>query len=58
MPVLTARLAQIRTLPAAPGDTVTLLGRDGDLEIPVQDWANLKGTHAYDIVCSIARAYR
>ena len=35
------------------GDTVTLLGRDGDLEIPVQDWANLKGTHAYDIICSI-----
>lgn len=43
------------------GDPVTLLGRDGDLEIPVQDWANLKGTHAYDIICSIgtrvARVY-
>lgn len=38
---------------ATVGDTVTLLGRDGDLEIPVQDWANLKGTHAYDIICSI-----
>lgn len=38
---------------ARVGDTVTLLGRDGDLEIPVQDWANLKGTHAYDIICSI-----
>ncbi len=35
------------------GDTVTLLGRDGNHEIPVQDWANLKGTHAYDIICSI-----
>ena len=35
------------------GDTVTLLGRDGEAEIQVQDWANLKGTHAYDIICSI-----
>ena len=46
---------------AQVGDTVTLLGRDGDQEIPVQDWANLKGTHAYDIICSIGsrvqRAY-
>ncbi len=38
---------------AQVGDTVTLLGRDGGQEIPVQDWANLKGTHAYDIICSI-----
>lgn len=38
---------------AQVGDRVTLLGRDGDREIPVQDWANLKGTHAYDIICSI-----
>ncbi len=47
---------------ARVGDVVTLLGRDGDAEIPVQDWANLKGTHAYDIICSIgsrvAREYR
>ncbi|MEG2414582.1 MAG: alanine racemase [Kiritimatiellia bacterium] len=35
------------------GDTVTLLGREGDVEIQVQDWANLKGTHAYDVICSI-----
>ncbi len=38
---------------AQVGDTVTLLGRDGDREIQVQDWAHLKGTHAYDIICSI-----
>ncbi len=38
---------------ALVGDTVTLLGRDGACEIHVQDWANLKGTHAYDIICSI-----
>lgn len=38
---------------AEVGDTVTLLGRDGDSEIRVQDWASIKGTHAYDIICSI-----
>ncbi len=38
---------------AQVGETVTLLGCDGDAEIPVQAWANLKGTHAYDIICSI-----
>lgn len=38
---------------AAVGDAVTLIGRDGEAEITVQDWANLKGTHAYDIICSI-----
>ena len=59
MDYLTVNLDDIPS--AVPGDTVTLLGRDGDLEIPVQDWANLKGTHAYDIICSIgsrvARVY-
>ena len=47
---------------AQVGDVVTLLGKDGEAEIPVQDWANLKGTHAYDIICSIGtrvqRRYR
>ena len=38
---------------AQVGDKVTLLGRDGNCEIRVQDWANIKGTHAYDIICSI-----
>ncbi len=38
---------------AQVGDTVTLLGRDGDRVIHVKDWAALKGTHAYDIICSI-----
>lgn len=46
---------------AQVGDVVTLLGRDGAEEVQVQDWANLKGTHAYDIICSIgnrvARVY-
>jgi alanine racemase len=38
---------------ATVGDAVTLLGQDGETEVRVQDWANIKGTHAYDIICSI-----
>lgn len=51
MDYLTVDLSDIPE--AQVGDTVTLLGRDGDAEIPVQEWATLKGTHAYDIICSI-----
>lgn len=38
---------------AAPGDTVTLLGTEGETTLHVQDWAAIKGTHAYDIICGI-----
>lgn len=38
---------------ARPGDVVTLFGRDGDEEIPVMDWASVKKTHPYDIICSV-----
>ncbi len=38
---------------ASVGDQVILLGKDGEAEIRVQDWASIKGTHAYDIICSI-----
>ncbi|MBN2048867.1 MAG: alanine racemase, partial [Spirochaetales bacterium] len=37
---------------ASRGDEVVCLGRDGDEEITVDAWAQLKGTHAYDIICS------
>ena len=36
-----------------PGDEVILLGRYGRDKIEPDDWAALKGTHAYDILCSI-----
>lgn len=39
---------------AMPGDVVTLFGRDGNEEISVSDWAQIKGTHPYDIICSIS----
>lgn len=39
---------------AKPGDIVTLFGRDGDCEISPNDWALLKRTHPYDIICSVS----
>ncbi|MEI8242344.1 MAG: alanine racemase [bacterium] len=38
---------------AAVGDEVVCLGGEGPQAISVEDWANLKGTHSYDIICSI-----
>lgn len=36
-----------------PGDEVVCFGRCGDDTITPDDWAALKGTHAYDIICSL-----
>ena len=35
------------------GDEVICLGRCGDDAITPDDWAAIKGTHAYDIICSL-----
>ncbi|MCA1602587.1 MAG: hypothetical protein LC776_13385 [Acidobacteria bacterium] len=35
------------------GDTATLLGRDGDLEIPAEDLARIAGTLSYEVTCGI-----
>ena len=43
---------------AAPGDEVVCLGRQGDAAIPIDTWASLKGTHAYEILCSIGSRVR
>ena len=37
----------------ACGDEVICLGRSGDDAITPDDWAEIKGTHAYDIICSL-----
>lgn len=37
----------------APGDEVICLGRSGNDSITPDDWAAIKGTHAYDIICSL-----
>ena len=36
-----------------PGDEVVCFGRCGRDSITPDDWAALKGTHAYDIICSL-----
>ncbi len=35
------------------GDQVTLLGRDGDLEIPAEELARIAGTLSYEVTCGI-----
>jgi alanine racemase len=40
-------------VPVEPGDEVVLIGRQGDEEITVEEWAERMGTIAYTIVCGI-----
>lgn len=35
------------------GDEVVCIGKQGEYEITVDDWAKLKGTHAYEVLCSV-----
>ena len=35
------------------GDTVTVVGTDGDQTITWDDWANQLGTISYELVCDI-----
>jgi alanine racemase len=39
--------------PVEVGDEVVLIGRQGDEEIAVEEWADLTGTINYEIVCQI-----
>ncbi len=53
MDYTTVSLAQA---PAAqPGDEVVCLGTAGEKAIDVAQWAGLKGTHAYEILCSFGK---
>ena len=38
--------------PPEPGAEVTLIGRENGLTVSTEEWASLKGTHAYDVLCS------
>jgi alanine racemase len=38
----------------APGDTVTLIGRDGDKWITAEDVANVADTLSYEVTCGIS----
>jgi alanine racemase len=37
----------------APGDEVVLLGRQGDHEVTVEEWAAMLGTITYEVLCGI-----
>ena len=43
---------------ARPGDEAVCLGRQGGREIGIDEWATLKGTHAYEILCAIGSRVR
>ena len=46
-------IVSLEHIPAAQiGDEVTCLGGIGEHAVSVEDWAALKQTHAYDIICS------
>ena len=40
------------------GDEVVCLGGEGPQEITVESWAQLKGTHPYEIICSFGNRVR
>ena len=42
-----------RVTSVLPGDEVVCLGRSGSHQITPDDWGALKGTHAYEIICSL-----
>ena len=43
---------------ARPGDEAVCLGRQGGREIGIDEWATLKGTHAYEVLCAIGSRVR
>ncbi len=44
-------LVEVGDDPVAVGDEVVLIGRQGDEEITVDEWAERTGTISYEIVC-------
>ena len=43
---------------ARVGDECVCLGRQGAREIGIDEWATLKGTHAYEVLCAIGSRVR
>ena len=43
---------------AAYGDEVILVGGEGNGAITVEDWATLKGTHPYEVLCCVGARVR
>ena len=38
---------------ATVGDEVVLVGKSGKRQLTIEDWARVKQTHPYDIICSL-----
>ena len=51
MDYTTVDVSEVRNV--RPGDEVICFGKCGNGSITPDDWAALKGTHAYDIICSL-----
>lgn len=47
-------LVDVGDAPVAVGDEVVLIGRQGDEEIRVEEWAATLGTIGYEVVCGIS----
>ncbi len=52
MDYMTVSLEAFGDNPPGPGTEVTLIGRENGLTVSAEEWASLKGTHAYDVLCS------
>ena len=52
MDYMTVSLEAFGDDPPEPGTEVTLIGRENGLTVSTEEWASLKGTHAYDVLCS------
>ena len=52
MDYMTVSLDAFGDDPPEPGAEVTLIGRENGLTVSTEEWASLKGTHAYDVLCS------
>lgn len=53
-------MVSLEQVPSAKaGDEVVCIGSSGEHSITIEDWANLKGTHPYEVLCAIgSRAVR
>ena len=54
MDYLTVSLEPFGDEPPAPGETVTLIGQEGPAAVSTEEWAEWKGTHPYDVLCSFS----
>ena len=58
MDYMTVSLEAFGDDPPGPGTEVTLIGRENGLTVSTEEWASLKGTHAYDVLCSFGPRVR